>query len=68
MGRVFHALVERDEEGWFTVRCIELPAAISQGRTMEEALKNLREAIELVLEELGDQTGQRKVVEVEVSV
>ena len=38
------------EEGGYTVQCIELPAAISQGETKEEALQNIKEAIELVLE------------------
>ena len=38
------------EEGGFTVRCLELPAAISEGDTKEEALENIKEAIELVLE------------------
>ena len=32
--------------------CVELPAAISQGETEEEAIRNVKEAIELVLEEL----------------
>ncbi len=37
-------------DGWWTVTCAELPAAISQGRTRDEARANLKEAIELVLE------------------
>ena len=34
------------------MRCVELPAAISQGGTETEALLNIREAIEFILEEL----------------
>jgi len=37
-------------EGGFTVQCVEIPGAISQGETREEALVNIKEAIELVLE------------------
>ena len=43
------------EEGGFTVRCLELPAAISEGGTKEEALENIKEAIELVLEVTQEQ-------------
>jgi predicted RNase H-like HicB family nuclease len=37
------------EENWFVAQCLEIDVA-SQGRTVEEALKNLREALELHLE------------------
>ena len=44
--------LKKEEAGGYSVRCVEMPAAISQGETEEEALLNIREAIELVLEEL----------------
>lgn len=37
------------EESWFVAQCLEIDVA-SQGRTVEEALRNLREALELHLE------------------
>jgi len=40
-----------EETGYYAARCVELPEAISQGKTEEEVIKNLREALELVLEE-----------------
>jgi predicted RNase H-like HicB family nuclease len=44
--------MEKDPDtGWFVVQCVELPAAITQGKTEEEAMKNIKDAIELVLEE-----------------
>lgn len=46
----FNVVLEPAEEGGYTVYCIELPAAISQGETKEEALENIKEAIKLVLE------------------
>ncbi len=50
--RTFTAHVSRDRDsGYYAVRCVELPEAISQGRTEDEALANIKEAIELVLEE-----------------
>ncbi|SDG33020.1 hypothetical protein SAMN04488589_2727 [Methanolobus vulcani] len=41
-------VLETAEEGGYTARCLELPAAISEGNTKEEALENIKEAIELV--------------------
>lgn len=38
------------EDGWIVAECPVLPGCISQGRTREEALSNLREAIALCLE------------------
>jgi predicted RNase H-like HicB family nuclease len=50
--RAFTIRLRKDEEsGYYAARCVELPEAISQGKTEEEALTNLKEAIELVLEE-----------------
>lgn len=34
------------EDGWYTAQCEELPGAISQGKTLDEAMKNIKEAIE----------------------
>ncbi|MCP8316879.1 MAG: type II toxin-antitoxin system HicB family antitoxin [archaeon] len=46
---MFTVLLEPAEEGGFVVKCLELPVA-SQGETKEEALSNIREAIEGYLE------------------
>ncbi|MGQ9626746.1 MAG: type II toxin-antitoxin system HicB family antitoxin [Anaerolineae bacterium] len=46
----FQVFIERDEEGWYVVECPAIPGCVSQGRTEEEALKNIKEAIELCLE------------------
>ena len=43
-------ILEPSEEGGFTVVVPALPGCISEGDTKEEALKNIREAIELYLE------------------
>jgi predicted RNase H-like HicB family nuclease len=46
----FTVMLEPAEAGGYTVQCVELPAAISQGETKKGALKNIKEAIKLVLE------------------
>ncbi|HHF56132.1 MAG TPA: type II toxin-antitoxin system HicB family antitoxin [Thermoplasmatales archaeon] len=43
-------VLESQEEGGYTVYVPSLPGCISQGETIEEALKNIKEAIELYLE------------------
>jgi predicted RNase H-like HicB family nuclease len=51
-GRTFTIRLNKDpDSGWYAVQCVELPEAISQGKTEKEALANIKEAIELVLEE-----------------
>jgi predicted RNase H-like HicB family nuclease len=47
--RTFTVVVDPAEEGGFVVKCLELPVA-SQGETREEALANIKEAIEGYLE------------------
>lgn len=43
-------VLEEQEEGGFTVYVPSLPGCISEGETVEEALRNIREAIELYLD------------------
>jgi predicted RNase H-like HicB family nuclease len=38
------------DDGWVVAECLLIPGCISQGKTQEEALANIREAIELCLE------------------
>ena len=43
-------VIEEGEDGYFVARCPSLKGCWSQGKTKEEALKNIKEAIELYLE------------------
>lgn len=42
--------LERDETGMMVAECPAIPGCISQGKTEEEALANIREAIQACLE------------------
>ena len=42
--------VYQDEEGWYVAECPAIPGCVTQGKTLEEALANIREAIQLCLE------------------
>ena len=46
----FLVTLERDEQDWIVAECPALPGCVTQGRTADEALRNIREAIELSLE------------------
>ncbi len=37
--------LEKDDDGWYVVECPPIPGCVSQGRTEEEALENIRDAI-----------------------
>ena len=49
MRNEFTAVVEQDGP-WFIAYCAEVPGANGQGKTREECLANLREAIALILQ------------------
>jgi len=75
-GRRFTVVLRQEDVGGYSVRCVEIPAAISQGETRSEALKNIKDAIKLYLETFPDElkiveelrrvTGKKEVVEVTV--
>ena len=46
--------LEPSEEGGYTAIVPSLPGCISEGETKEEAIRNIREAIELYLEPIED--------------
>jgi len=46
----FLVTIEEDEAGYFVVECPALPGCVSQGKTKDEALANIREAILVSLE------------------
>lgn len=47
--------VEKDEDGFYIVECPLFEGCFTQGKTLDEALKNIREVITLLLEERGSQ-------------
>ena len=50
MAKEFTAVVERDGQ-WFVAYCPEVPGANGQGKTKDEALESLSEAISLILKD-----------------
>lgn len=66
----FTVILREEEEGGYSVQCVELPGAISQGDTREEALDNIKEAIHGFLEAFPEETDRlqlrKEVVEVTI--
>lgn len=42
---LFHVTIRKDEDGWIVTECPALPGCVSQGKTEQEALTNIKEAI-----------------------
>ena len=46
----YTAIIKVMSNGWYFAQCEQIPGEMTQGETVEEAFKNLKEAIQLVLE------------------
>ena len=64
----FAVTLDRDEDGVWIAECPSIPGCVSQGESKEDALANIREAIELCLEVRAEQglplTIETRLVEV----
>lgn len=49
--REFYVIIERDEDGYYVGEAPQLRACYSRGETLDELMANMREVIELCLEE-----------------
>jgi predicted RNase H-like HicB family nuclease len=63
-----HVLLEKDEEGFFVAEVPALPGCLSQGKTEEEALSNIKEAVEGWLEVMESKQKVDPNLMVEVSI
>lgn len=54
-GRQIPLFMEKGEDGFYVVECPLFEGCYSQGKTIDEALRNIREVIELILEERKSQ-------------
>jgi predicted RNase H-like HicB family nuclease len=59
----FTVVLDPQPEGGFTVQCLEIPGAISQGETEAEALANIQDAIALILEARRSEAHRHALVE-----
>jgi predicted RNase H-like HicB family nuclease len=69
--RKYTVILEEGDDGYVVVHCPALPGCWSQGKTREEAMANIREAIELYLESLaanGELIPEEEAGTVEVTI
>jgi predicted RNase H-like HicB family nuclease len=69
--RKYTVILQPGEDGYIVAHCPALPGCWSQGKTRDEAMTNIREAIELYVESLaahGDRIPEEEVRTVEVAV
>lgn len=53
--REFYVVIERDEDGYYVGEVPQLRGCYSQGRSLDELMANIKEVIELCLEEDTEQ-------------
>lgn len=63
----FRIQLYETDEGW-AVSCPDLPGCHSQGDTREEAITRITEAIQLWLEVEREETGVRRVENIEIAI
>ena len=67
MDRKFVIILTDDESGGIVAECPSLPGCYSQGETRDEAIENIREAIELSLETRRAQGSPVHITSVEIT-
>lgn len=45
------AIIEKSEDGWYIGQLQEMPEVLSQGKTVKELISNLKDALNLILED-----------------
>ena len=60
-------IIEKDEDGFYVVECPVFSGCYTQGKTIDEALKNIREVIELCLEEKENREAMKNFCPQEIS-
>lgn len=71
MNKRFNAVIIKEKK-WYVAHCVEIDV-VSQGKTIEEAEKNLKEAVELYLEsfnedDIPESTGEMVLYPFEVAI
>ena len=59
--REFYVVIEQDEDGYYVGEAPQLKACYSQGETIDELMENMKEVIELCLEEESQESSSEFV-------
>ncbi len=58
----FTVLIEQDEDGWYVAKVPDLQGCATQGKTVQEALERVKEAIQVCLDSEEEVPEQMKFV------
>jgi len=58
----FNVIIEKDEEGWYVASVPEIQGCHTQGRTIQQVLERIKEAIEVCLKADGESIKPMKFV------
>lgn len=56
----FHVNIWKGEDGYLIAKCVELPAAMTQGKTKAEVIENIKEAIALVRADIQTEAREKE--------
>lgn len=61
-GKIFMVIIEQDEEGIYVAKVPSIPGCYTQGKTVEEAMERIKEAIQVCLESDSEDFPQLKFI------
>lgn len=61
----FYVVIERDEDGTYIGEVPQLKACYSQGDTVDELMENIREVVEMCLEEMAEEENTTEFIGVQ---
>ena len=64
----FRVVIEKDQTGYYVAEVPALPGCVSQGKTLEEAKANIKEAIEGWLEVMNERAKKDYPKTIEIAV
>ncbi|PWU79484.1 MAG: type II toxin-antitoxin system HicB family antitoxin [Candidatus Nitrosopolaris wilkensis] len=66
----YHIIVNESHDGGYSGQCLEVAGAISDGETIDELLKNIMEAIDLVQESIVERAkaNQERIIDLPIEV
>jgi predicted RNase H-like HicB family nuclease len=67
-GRIYTYVVNKAEEGGYIAKCIELPQVHTEGETLDEVKRNMREALTLAVDYLRERAKKEKGEVLEITI
>lgn len=66
--QTYHIVIQSQGKEGFVVKCLELPGCLSEGKTEEEALNNIQDAIRLYIADIKKEVKQKKARPIKVNI